>query len=172
MKLKNLGMLTLIALGAACGAEQEAQSFDQDPAAATPGQAEQGLINSDSLLRNDGTGLCLDGFAGVGGRPYQYTCNGANGYQRWRMQVLSSITGVFYGRVINSGSQLCLDVINGVPTNNYCNDSKTQRWFYFFNQYNLRLQNEATQTCLDGFGNQPYLYSCNTGNAYQSWREQ
>ncbi len=42
-----------------------------------------GNIGFSSVLRNAGTGTCLDGYVGLGQRPYLYACNGSNTHQLW-----------------------------------------------------------------------------------------
>jgi Ricin-type beta-trefoil lectin domain len=130
------------------------------------------VIGFTSVLRNRGSGQCLDGFSAAGGAgaaPYQFTCNAGNTYQRWRLISTSSSSGLTVGNLQNEGTGLCLDGFGNTPYLWPCNTGNTyQRWFY---SSGGAMINQQTLKCLDGFGNSPYQFTCQSGNNYQRWNE-
>lgn len=156
---------------------------ESDPEASAAQNEHLGEVSSEiagfiSILRNVGSGLCLDGFSAasnVGAAPYQFTCNPGNTYQRWGLFNVTDNTGIFLeGNLLNEGTGLCLDGFGSTPYLYFCNSGNPyQRWIYFVGgaPSSRALINKQTGMCLDGFGSNPYQFTCNSGNVYHSWIE-
>jgi hypothetical protein len=123
-------------------------------------------------LTNVASGLCLDGFPGMGPNPYTNTCSGPNNYQQW-----------FFAnnQICNVGTGLCLDGDVSVPGEPYLQSSYPtdvyQQWSNIpdpRNQSAVSIHNSANGACLDGYTGGPsgayvYLNTCFPGDDYQMW---
>jgi actin-like ATPase involved in cell morphogenesis len=119
------------------------------PGAAKP--TTDGPFSYSGLLRNWGTGNCLDG--DDAGNVYQLACNGT-AYQNWRIEYYSAEPGGLY-RVVHLATGRCLDSNYGTEANVYtlpCQDpNHWQKWRLAFptgDRNYLQFRNVETAWCV------------------------
>ncbi len=176
----------------ACVAATGCAAPEEDPAEEASDSVAQASHADSFLIKNAGTGLCLDGYNGGGNtRPYMFKCNTTNQYQRWRFVSPKGNPG----QICNLANGLCLDgFVNFLGGNPYLFQNLPanihQQWtlgdpiaFYdnlypvnFHGSGELRARLEmianGKRACLDGYaglGLRPYLYNCDSNNVYQKW---
>jgi hypothetical protein len=151
--------------------------------------ADQSIYGFTFQLRNQRDGTCLDADSTDvrnGGKIFQWSCNGADSYQRWQTIGTVGHNPIFK----NLGTGTCLDldgghIGNGAPIFQWgCNtgDSFQRWWFYGSGAQNANgnadagVHNDGTSvTCLDADGTQSgngapiFQWSCNQSDTAQQW---
>jgi hypothetical protein len=163
-QMKTLMVASVAIFGSACVSMDDEGSLQGDEQIE---EVSAEIINSSTVLRNQGTGICMDGFVSQGSAPYQFSCNSGNAFQRWRLINTATSSGIVVGNLRNDGNGLCLDGFGNTPYLWPCNSGNAyQRWF----RVGTQLINQQTQKCLDGFGSgSPYQFTCSGSNAFHRW---